>query len=604
MYKDSEVLEKFLKHVPAQIVLLNELGQYIYISADAVTNDEIRHGIIGKTDLEYCEDFKRPKSIAEKRNFYFQKALETKSKTSFNEVVDFNGATFKFERIYRPVYDTNNKLEYVIGYGFDNTEAKDNEVALSLFKVAVENSSDGIALCNKNGNYYYMNSIHAKIFGYESPEELYDKPWTILYDEIENNRIVKEIFPLLSSSKEWHGETMGVSKSGKLVPQNISLTILPNDDLLCITRDLSESLNNLATQRKFTQAIQLSGSCIIMLDNKGNLEWGNEYFYKISQYNQNLLFELNLLTFEAKDRLNSHRGVIHLLEYNDSEFSHTGKAILTTKAGIEIPMLVSLTTIFDRANKHIGYVIVQMDISSMEETQREILSSLKSVTEVNEFKTQLISVISHELRTPLSAIQIYSEIIKEQLVIESKEVKYTKYFNILQDQIDVMTIALDGFLTLGKLNSNNFAVNKRPECPLDLISKFISSTRLKKTNNEIEFIHNECPNTFPIDNSIFLIILKNLVENAQKYSPMNSKIIINLAVSENSFEVSVQDFGIGIPENEQHKVFSEFFRASNSGNISGYGLGLYIVSSLAKLHNAQLLLKSTENIGSTFTIQF
>jgi signal transduction histidine kinase len=95
-----------------------------------------------------------------------------------------------------------------------------------------------------------------------------------------------------------------------------------------------------------------------------------------------------------------------------------------------------------------------------------------------------------------------------------------------------------------------------------------------------------------------------LVENAQKYSPTNSKIIITLKVSENNFEVSVQDFGIGIPENEQHKIFSEFFRASNSGNISGYGLGLYIVSSLTKLHNAQLLLKSTENIGSTFTIRF
>jgi PAS domain S-box-containing protein len=459
-----------------------------------------------------------------------------------------------FERIYNPVYDVNNNLEYIIGYGFDNTEAKDNEIALSLFKVAVENSSDGIALCNKNGNYYYMNPIHAKIFEYENGEELYGKPWTVLYDEIENNRIYKDVFPLLGANKEWHGETIGLSKSGKPVPQYISLTILPNDDLLCITRDLSESLNNLATQRKFTQAIQLSGSCIIMLDNKGNLEWGNEYFYKITQYNQDLLFELNLLTFEAKDLLNSHRGVIHLLEYNDSEFSHTGKAILTTKEGIEIPMLVSLTTIFDRANKHIGYVIVQMDISSMEETQREILNSLKSVTEVNEFKSQLISVISHELRTPLSAIQIYSEIIKEQLVIESKEVKFTKYFNILQDQIDVMTIALDGFLTLGKLNSNNFPVNKRPECPLDLISKFLSSLRLKLNNiREIEFIHTECPNFFPIDNSVFLIILKNLVENAQKYSPTNSKIIITLTVSENNFEVSVQDFGIGIPENEQHK---------------------------------------------------
>jgi hypothetical protein len=168
MYKDSEVLEKFLKHVPAQIVMLNELGQYIYVSTDAVTNVQVREAIIGKTDFDYCNIFNKPVAIAEKRSFYFKKALETKSKTSFNEIVEANGETFRFERIYRPVYDINNKLEYVIGYGFDNTEAKDNEIALSLFKVAVENSSDGIALCNKNGNYYYMNPIHAKIFEYEN----------------------------------------------------------------------------------------------------------------------------------------------------------------------------------------------------------------------------------------------------------------------------------------------------------------------------------------------------------------------------------------------------------------------------------------------------
>jgi PAS domain S-box-containing protein len=604
MMTENYFLRNFFDNVPAQLVVIGADGRYRYVSTDAINNEEIRSWIIGKTDYEYCEYKNRPIEIADRRNAAFTKALAIKSKTSFTETIINEGVTYRFERVYKPVYLPSGELEYVIGYGFNITEAFNTEVSLEVFKEAVENSSEGIAICNPEGNYYYMNSVHAKIFEYDLPEDLYGKSWTVLYEEPEKQRIFKDIFPLLSQEKRWHGETLGVSKYGAPIPQYISLTILPNNDLLCITRDISESLKNLALQTKFRQAIELSGSCIIMLDSKGTLEWANKYFYQISEFTDDAIIGFNLLTFESAEHLNSKRGIVHLLEYNGAEQNHTGKAILTTKAGIEITMLVSITTIFDGSGKLIGYVIVQMDISTMEETQKQILSSLKSVSEINDFKSQLISVVSHELRTPLSAIQIYTEIIKQQLVIEAKEEKYTKYFNILQDQINVMSFALDGFLTLGKINSNNFTVNKRPECPLDLIQKFISSSIFKLQNRKIEFVHNECPNKFPIDNSIFLLILKNLVENALKYSPPISKVIIKLKVTENNFEVSVQDFGLGIPENEQHKIFSEFFRASNSGNESGYGLGLYIVNSLAKLHNAQVLLKSTENIGSTFTVQF
>ena len=601
----NTVLRNFFDNVPAQLVVIEADGRYQYVSTNAISNEEIRNWIIGKTDFDYCEYKNRPIEIAEQRNESFQKAIATKSKTSFTETIVNDGVTYRFKRVYMPVYLPDGELEYIIGYGFNITEAFNTEVSLEVFKEAVENSSEGIAICNSEGKYYYMNSVHAKIFEYDSPEDLYGQHWTILYDEPEQQRIFKDIFPIVGVEKRWHGETTGITKSGIHIPQYISLTILPNGDLLCITRDLSESLKVLSLQRKFTKAIELSGTCIIMLDSEGILEWGNEYFYKISEYTQESLDGLNLLTIESKDELNSHRGLIHLLEFDGTESSHTGKAILTTQKGIELLMLVSITTIFDSHDKLSGYVIAQMDISSMEETQKQILGSLKSMTELNDFKSQLISVVSHELRTPLAAIQIYTGIIKQQLIAEQKEMKYEKCFNILSDQIDVMTTALDGFLTLGKINSKNFVVTKTDECPLDIITKFITSSRLQINNvREIKLVHNECPITYPIDTSIFLIILKNLVENAHKYSPNGSKIIINLFCTSTNFEVSVQDFGIGIPNADKHKIFSQFFRASNSTSVSGYGLGLYIVNTLASLHGAQVVLKTEENIGSTFTVKF
>jgi PAS domain S-box-containing protein len=604
MYKESEVLEKFLKNVPAQIVLLNEIGQYQYISGDAVTNQELRNWIIGKTDFEYCIEKNKPIEIAEKRDFYFKKALETRSKTSFNEVIINNGISFKFERIYMPVYNTDNNLEYVIGYGFDNTEAKDNEVALQIFKEAIENSSDGIAFCDTEGKYYYMNKVHASIFDYKKPEELYGLGWEILYDNEEIERLKNEVFPILGKEKVWHGETIGKTKTGRIVHQYISLTILPNAHLLCITRDISESIKTLILQRKFTKAIELSGTCIIMLDKNGELEWGNKYFYEITQLNIEDICRYKLLTFQKTENQNTKRGIIHLLEHDGFSSAHIGKAILTTANGLEISMLISLNTIFDDHGKLNGYVIVQMDISSMEATQMQIINSLKSISEINEFKTQLISVVSHELRTPIAAIQIYSDIMKQQFHNDKISDKYNRYIDILNDQIETIGSALDSFLTLGKLNTNNFTVNKQPEKPVELISNYLQSSKLlaNKTRT-ITFDYNQS-NTYPLDSTVFLIIFKNLIENAHKYSSPTKPIHINLTGSETEFSVSVQDFGIGIPENEQHKIFSQFFRASNTGTISGYGLGLHIINSLAKLHNAQIFLNSKINVGSTFTIKF
>jgi len=416
----NTVLRNFFDHVPAQLVVIGADARYKYVSTNAISNEEIRNWIIGKTDFDYCEYKNKPIEIAEQRYESFQKAIATKNKTSFTETIVNDGVTYRFKRVYMPVYLPDGELEYLIGYGFNITEAFNTEVSLEVFKEAVENSSEGIAICNSEGNYYYMNSVHAKIFEYDSPEDLYGQHWTILYDEPEQQRIFKDIFPIVGAEKRWHGETTGISKSGIYIPQYISLTILPNGDLLCITRDLSESLKVLSLQRKFTKAIQLSGTCIIMLDSEGILEWGNEYFYKISEYTQESLDGLNLLTIESKDELNSHRGLIHMREFDRTKTSHTGKAILTTQKGIELLMLVSITTIFDSHDKLSGYVIAQMDISSMEETQTQILGSLKSMTELNDFKSQLISVVSHELRTPLAAIKIYNGIIKQQLIAEQK----------------------------------------------------------------------------------------------------------------------------------------------------------------------------------------
>ena len=90
----------------------------------------------------------------------------------------------------------------------DNSVPKINE----LKELAIESTSDGIALLDGEGKYYYMNSAHAVQFGYENPSELLGKTWEVFYKPVEIDRLSKLIFPILATEGTWRGETLGVKK--------------------------------------------------------------------------------------------------------------------------------------------------------------------------------------------------------------------------------------------------------------------------------------------------------------------------------------------------------------------------------------------------------
>jgi len=105
------------------------------------------------------------------------------------------------------------------------------------------------------------------------------------------------------------------------------------------------------------------------------------------------------------------------------------------------------------------------------------------------------------------------------------------------------------------------------------------------------------------DPALLILVFRNLIENAIKYTPEGSpKPILKIIRKEKSVEVQMIDFGIGIPQDEAKFVFDTFFRASNVKNIKGTGLGLSIVNDLVRKLDGKMTFSSKENRGSTFTI--
>src|SRR5690606_22110372 len=98
-------------------------------------------------------------------------------------------------------------------------------------------------------------------------------------------------------------------------------------------------------------------------------------------------------------------------------------------------------------------------------------------------------------------------------------------------------------------------------------------------------------------------VLSNLVSNAIKYSPLTEAVSIRVTAENNQICFSVEDRGVGIPQDEQYKLFGRFFRASTAGDVPGTGVGLSIASQLARLLGGELDFISRAGIGSTFTLR-
>ncbi len=114
------------------------------------------------------------------------------------------------------------------------------EARLARQVAAVEASDDGIAITDADGRYIFMNHAHAAMFGYDGPGDLIGQPWSVLYDAEEARRMSKDTMPILFALGQWRGETQGLRRDGSPIEQEISLSLSPENGIVCVTRDMGE----------------------------------------------------------------------------------------------------------------------------------------------------------------------------------------------------------------------------------------------------------------------------------------------------------------------------------------------------------------------------
>ncbi|MGD1717749.1 PAS domain-containing sensor histidine kinase [Dapis sp. BLCC M172] len=302
--------------------------------------------------------------------------------------------------------------------------------------------------------------------------------------------------------------------------------------------------------------------------------------------------------------------------------------------------------VYDQQGKLIAYEGDIEDITERKWAEAEIKKALEIEKDLNQLKSQFISMASHEFRTPLTTILASAEAL-EHYGHKWNEEKKLIYLHRIQATAQHMTGLVNDILVIGKTESGNFDFNPSPldlerfcqdtiediklnigsQYSLDFIVQEAKQVTIKKSpdisilkkilnldsnqqnqgeNYSTLLAQNQFPQQIPevvfIDRKLLQHILYNLLWNAVKYSPQGGQVYLKLSYLNNYAIFQVQDEGIGIPEAEQKYLFDSFYRAQNVADIAGTGLGLTIVKNFVYLHRGQIFLESEVGVGSTFTV--
>jgi two-component system sensor kinase FixL len=241
----------------------------------------------------------------------------------------------------------------------------------------------------------------------------------------------------------------------------------------------------------------------------------------------------------------------------------------------------------------------------VQQRTNELSISLEKEKEVGLLKSRFVSIASHEFRTPLTAIQLSSYLIAKYAEVPANCHQINKHVNLIKNAVANLTTILNDFLSLEKLESGK----ENPKYhTFDLVSFCEGITEemqaVTKQNQHIIYQHTGLSNLLTLDQGLLKNCIVNLISNAIKYSGEDTFIDFNTEINDEKCVIKIQDNGIGIPEADHKHLFEAFFRADNTGNIPGTGLGLNIVARYTSLMNGSIEFNSKVNEGTLFTIIF
>ena len=228
----------------------------------------------------------------------------------------------------------------------------------------------------------------------------------------------------------------------------------------------------------------------------------------------------------------------------------------------------------------------------------------RRLVEIDDLRTKLIFDLSHELRTPVTSIIGFAELARD-LPRGEESAELDEYLKIIARNADRLRRLTGDLLLIGRLASHTLEMVVDPVDVPRLVQGAVAALQTQAFDKGVDLACS-CEEGTMLDGDAGRVgqLIDNLVSNAIKYTDEGGAISVTAAPDDGAWRIAVRDTGMGIPEEEQARLFEQFFRASNARAraIAGSGLGLAIAGGIARLHGGHIEVVSEVGRGSTFTV--
>jgi len=369
-----------------------------------------------------------------------------------------------------------------------------------------------------------------------------------------------------------------------------------------LERRVAERTNELFQTKEQLEAILNSSSdAIVVTEVDGTIRQVNTAFYTLFGYRVHQGTPSSLCNLAASYDQNLLASALR--EVAASKQPNRVEIVLRRKNDTLFDADVAISSIQEHNDQNVGLICSVRDITDRKRMELELRRALEQERELSELKSRFVTTASHEFRTPLTMIMTSSELLQrysQRMTDEQKDERLAR----IQTEVKYIAHLLDDVLTVNK-SAEASALEFAPQ-PLDVVefcSRLVEEMRLiDRDGHHFEI---SCVGDYRLvnlDGRFLRDILINLLSNAMKFSSPNTEIAVKLICEQHQTFIAVQDQGIGIPDEDQKRIFEAFHRGMNIGLVSGTGLGLTIARQAAELHGGTITFNSIVGVGSTFTV--
>lgn len=488
-----------------------------------------------------------------------------------------------------PIRDAFGKIIGVSKIARDISGSKKAWEKSLMLSAIVDSTNDAIISKNLNGIITSWNPSAQRIFGY-LPEEIVGKSVLTLIPEDRQDEETLILSKIRRGERVHYFHTKRLTKAGKLI--DVSLTISPVKDehgvIIGVSKIAREITNLIEAEKQsaiLSAIVSYSDDAIISKDLNSIVTSWNNSAERIFGYTAAEMIGESIVKLIPEDRLQEEPEIIARLRSGQRVDHFETKRL--TKHGKLLDVSLTISPVIDLSGRIIGISKIARDITDKKQEEQR--------------RNDFIAIVSHELKTPLTSMRSYVQIALKNAV-ERADAFSEKMLIRAETQTHKMASLIQDFLDLSRLEEAKMTLHVSNFSLRELVEEVLSDTMVLSSSHHIEY--EPCPEIrIGADREKLGQVITNLLGNAIKYSPEGTTVKIRCELERKNIIFSVTDQGRGIAKADQARLFERFYRVNDQQqyHVPGFGIGLYLVSEIIKLHGGEVGVQSEVGKGSTFS---